>query len=93
MLIGSMLQIVWRVQLLVYLSAFVMNRRALFWVYNLYLSGYVRELRGTVGYMRTRRMMVLYSLSLLCWLRSENFFSFERRCSVTNLFLEAWGMY
>ena len=34
-----------------------------------------RELRGTVGYVRAGRMVVLYNLSLLCWLRPENFLS------------------
>ena len=74
------------------LSAFGINRRALFWaIFNLYLVGRVRELRGTVGYVRAGRMVALYSLSLLCWLRLETFFSFKRRCSATILFLEARG--
>ena len=56
-----------------FVSVFVTNRRALFWaVYNLYLVGTVRVLRGTVGYMRAGKMVDLYSLSLLCWLRLEN---------------------
>ena len=43
-----------------YLSAFVMNRRALFCaVCSLYLAGAVRELRGTGGYVRAGRMVVL----------------------------------
>ena len=63
MLIGSMSQVVWRVWLLVYLSAFV----ALFCaVCSLYLAGAARELRGTGGYVRTGRMVVLYNFSLLC---------------------------
>ena len=66
------------------------NRRALFCaICNLYLVGRVTELRGTVGYVRTGEMIVLYNLSLLCWLRPENFLSFERRCSATILFLLA----
>ena len=82
------------VELLVYLyiSVLVTNRRALFCVIiNLYLVGNVRELRGTVGvgYARAGRMVVLYNLSLLCWLRPENFLCFERRCSTSILFLVA----
>ena len=89
MLIGSMLQVMWTVWLLVYLSAFVTNRRAVFWaVCSLYLAGKVRELRGTVEYVKAMRMVVLYSLSLLCWLRPKNFFSFEKRCSATILWPE-----
>ena len=61
-----MFKFVWRVLLLVYLTAFVTNRRALFSVIcNLYLAWEVRELKGTVGYIRAGRMVVLYSLSLL----------------------------
>ena len=68
----------------------MMNLRALFWATcNLYLSVCFRELRGTVGYMRAGRMVALYSLSLLRWLRPENFFSFERRSSATILFFVA----
>ena len=60
MLIGSMLQVVWRVWLLVYLSAFVMNRRALFCaICRLYWARAVRELRGTGGYVRAGRIVVL----------------------------------
>ena len=66
-----------------YLSAFVMNLKALFCATcNLYLADTVREFRGTTGYVRAGRMVVLYNLSLLCWLRPENFFSAQRRCSV-----------
>ena len=47
-----MLQVVWRVWLSVYLSAFLINQRALFWdMCNLYLTGRVRVLRGTVEYI------------------------------------------
>ena len=49
------------------------------------------RLRETVVYMTATRIVVLHSLSLLCWLRSENYFSFERRCSVTILFLVVIG--
>ena len=81
MLIGSMLQVVWRVWLLVYLSAFVMNRKALFRaVCGLYLTWADIELRGAGGYMRAGRMVVLYSLIFLCSLRPENFLSAKRRC-------------
>ena len=53
--------------LLVYLSAFMMNRRALFCAfYSLYLALAVKELRGTGGYVKAGRIVVLYSLSLLC---------------------------
>ena len=63
MLIGSMLQVVCRLWLLVYLSAFVTNRRALFWtICNLFLAGKFRELRGTVGYVWARRMVVSYDM-------------------------------
>ena len=75
-LIGSMLQVVCRVRYLVYLYIFVTNRRVLFRVIcNLYLVGKVKELRGTIGYMRAGRMVVSHSLSLLCWLRPERCFS------------------
>ena len=58
--IGSMLQLVWRVRLFVYLSIFVTNRRALFWaICNLCFVGRVRELRGTDGYMKAGKMVVL----------------------------------
>ena len=71
-----------------YLSIFVTNRRAMFLVAcNLYLAWKVKELRGTVGYERAGRMVVLHNLSLLCWLTPEKFFSFERRRSATILFL------
>ena len=53
-------------------------RRALFWAAcKLYLAGKVKELRGTVGCVRVERMVVFYSLSLLCWLRLENFLQFR----------------
>ena len=43
-----------------YLSALVMNRRALFCaVCSLYWACAVRELRGTGGYVRAGRMVVL----------------------------------
>ena len=75
-----MLQVVWKSLLLVYPTAFVTNRKVLFWaICNVYLAGEVTELRGTrgaVGYMRAERIVVLYSFSLLCWLRPDNFFSF-----------------
>ena len=74
--------------MLVYLSEFVINRRVLFWdICNLYLVGRVRKLRGTVGYMRARRMVTLYSL--LCWLGPKNFFNLEGCFSTTFLFLVA----
>ena len=63
-----MLQVVWGVRLLVYVSVFMTNRRALFLaICNLYLVGRIRELRRNVGYMRAGRMVVLYSLRLLCY--------------------------
>ena len=43
-----------------YLTAYVTNRRALFWaVRNLYLAGEVRKLRGTVEYVSAGRIVVL----------------------------------
>ena len=67
----------------------VINRRALFGDnYNLYFVGKVREVRGTVDYTRAGRMVALHSFSLLCWLKREHFFRFEKRCSANTLFLE-----
>ena len=47
----------------VYLSAFVMDRRALFRaICNLYLAGKVGKLTGIVGYIRAGRMVVFFKV-------------------------------
>ena len=95
MLIGSMLQAMCRERLVVceVTGVFVMKRSALFWaICSLYLFIGLRELRGTVGYIRAGRMVVLKIFSLLYWLRPENFFSFERRSSAVILCVVAWLM-